>query len=84
MGLFFAQKSLINTRKAHQKRRLKTGTFSASHISNTKNEFGNTNLEVRYERCKTCGSTKANFKSLFSRIAQRTCRRIYQAKQSAA
>ncbi len=64
------------------KRRLKTGTFSASLISNTKTEFGNTKLEVRYERCKTCGSTKANFKSLFSRIAQRTRRRIYQAKQS--
>jgi len=49
--------------------RLKTGTFSASLISNTKTEFGNTKLEVRYERCKTCGSTKANFESLFSRIA---------------
>ncbi len=49
MGLFFAQKSLINIHKAHQKRRLKTGTFSASHISNTKTEFGNTKLEVRYE-----------------------------------
>lgn len=48
---------------------LKTGTFSAFHISNTKTEFGNTKLEVRYERCKTCGSTKTNFKSLFSRIA---------------
>lgn len=35
-GAFFAQKSLINTRKVHQKRRLKTGTFSASLISNTK------------------------------------------------
>lgn len=84
MGLFFAQKSLINFCQAYQKPCLKTGTFSASHISNTKTEFGNTKLEVRYERCKTCGSTKANFKSLFSRIAQRTCRRIYQAKQSAA
>ncbi len=83
-GGFFAQKSLINTRKVHQKRRLKTGTFSASLISNTKTEFGNTKLEVRYERCKTCGSTKANFKSLFSPVAQRTCRRLYQAKQSAA
>ena len=81
MGLFFAQKSLTNFCQAYQKLCLKTGTFSASLISNTKTEFGNTKLEVRYERCKTCGSTKANFKSLFSRIAKRTCRRIYQTKQ---
>ena len=80
-GAFFCpkitHKSLPNPLKPH----LKTGTFSASLISNTKTEFGNTKLEVRYERCKTRGSTKANFKSLFSRIAQRTCRRIYQTKQ---
>ncbi len=45
-GAFFAQKTLINIYQIHQKLRLKTGTFSASHISNTKTEFGNTKLEV--------------------------------------
>lgn len=49
MGLFFAQKSLINFCQAYQKPCLKTGTFSASLIGNTKTEFGNTKLEVRYE-----------------------------------
>lgn len=83
-GAFFCPRITHKYPSNPSKRRLKTGTFSASHISNTKTEFGNTKQEVRYERCKTCGSTKANFKSLFSRIAQRTCRRIYQAKQSAA
>ena len=42
----FCPKSLINTRKVHQKRRLKTGTFSASLISNTK-----LNLVIPSWRC---------------------------------
>ncbi len=83
-GAFFCPRITHKYPSNPSKLTSKTGTFSASLISNTKTEFGNTKLEVRYERCKTCGSTKANFKSLFSRITQRTCRRIYQAKQSAA
>ncbi|OTM38250.1 hypothetical protein B9X46_20130 [Acinetobacter baumannii] len=69
MGLFFCPKITHKFLPSLSKQRLKTGTFSASLISNTKTEFGNTKLGVRYERCKTCGSTKTNFKSLFSRIA---------------
>jgi hypothetical protein len=68
-GAFFCPKNTHKYRSNPSKPTLKTGTFSASLISNTKTEFGNTKLEVRNERCKTCGSTKANFKSLFSRIA---------------
>lgn len=68
-GAFFCPKTTQKSPPNPSKPRLKTGTFSASLISNTKTEFGNTKLEVRYDRCKTRGSTKANFKSLFSRIA---------------
>ena len=80
-GAFFCPKITHKYTPNPSKPRLKTGTFSASLISNTKTEFGNTKLEVRYERCKTRGSTKTNFKSLFSRTTQCTCRRIYQTKQ---
>ncbi len=63
-GAFSCPKITHKSLPSPSKRRLKTGTFSASLISNTKTEFGNTKLEVRYERCKTYGSTKAILKSL--------------------
>lgn len=48
-GAFFRPKITHKYPSNPSKLRLKIGTFSASHISNTKTEFGNTKLEVRYE-----------------------------------
>ncbi len=45
-GAFFCPKITHKYPSSLSKRRLKTGTFSASLISNTKTEFGNTKLEV--------------------------------------
>ncbi len=48
-GAFFCPKITHKFRPSPSKPTLKTGTFSASLIGNTKTEFGNTKLEVRYE-----------------------------------
>lgn len=45
-GAFFCPKITHKFLPHLSKPPLKTGTFSASLISNTKTEFGNTNLEV--------------------------------------
>ena len=45
-GAFLCPKNTHKYLSNPSKLRLKTGTFSASHISNTKTEFGNTKLEV--------------------------------------